>query len=77
MELMCSMCGQVKDETQFRFIKNGNRYYSYCRSCERLYIKEYMRIYRERKKTNGKDEKRISNLIKQCKVCRNRTYQTK
>lgn len=46
----CSMCGSYKEEAkEFRFMKNQNRYNCYCRACEKLYIKEYMRIYRERK----------------------------
>ena len=45
----CSMCGSYKDETEYRFMNKQNRYNAYCKSCERLYNKEYMRIYRERK----------------------------
>lgn len=51
MERMCSMCGDVKkEETDFRFMQKQNRYNCYCKACERLYIKEYMRIYREKAK---------------------------
>jgi hypothetical protein len=53
MKIMCSMCGQVKNADQFYYNKRKKRYNSYCMNCNRLYIKEYMRIYRERKKANG------------------------
>ncbi len=46
----CSMCGSYLPISEFRWKKNKNNYYSYCKNCERLYTKEYMRIYRERKR---------------------------
>lgn len=55
MERMCSMCGQVKNEEEFKIIKYKNRkpYRNYyCNTCQRLYQREYMRIYRERRKVN-------------------------
>lgn len=48
MKRKCSMCGNYKEETEYRFMKRQNRYYAYCKNCERLYNKEYKRIYRER-----------------------------
>lgn len=50
MKRKCSMCGECKEETEYRFMNKQNRYYAYCKSCEKLYNKEYQRIYRERKK---------------------------
>ena len=54
MKRMCGMCGEIKDIKEFkmknrRYRKNGH-YNSYCRNCQKLYMKEYMRIYREKKK---------------------------
>lgn len=46
----CSMCGECKEESEFRYVNKKRRYYSYCNKCQRLYMKEYMRIYRERRK---------------------------
>lgn len=59
MERMCSMCGQVKDESEYKIkiYRTGTRkphMNCYCNNCQRLYIKEYMRIYRERRKANDK-----------------------
>lgn len=51
MRIMCSMCGEVKEDTEFYYRKKQHKYNSYCRNCERLYQKEYKRIYRERKRT--------------------------
>lgn len=51
---MCAMCGQVKDQDKdfyFKPYRNNSRkprFNSYCNSCQKLYMKEYMRIYRER-----------------------------
>lgn len=42
------MCGECKEETEFRWMPNKNTWYSYCRNCERLYSKEWKRIYRAR-----------------------------
>ena len=44
---MCSMCRQVKDESQFQFKKCKNQYNYYCRDCERAYNTVYKRAYRE------------------------------
>ena len=52
MRIMCSMCGQVKNETEFYYKEKQHKYNCYCRNCERLYQKEYKRIYRERKRAN-------------------------
>lgn len=49
MSLKCSMCGEVKAETEFRFMHHKNRHNSYCKDCERWYNRLYMRGYRERK----------------------------
>lgn len=48
----CSMCGEYKNIVEFkmknqRYRRNG-KYNSYCNNCQKLYMKEYMRIYRER-----------------------------
>lgn len=45
---MCSMCGTPKEETEFRLMKKRNRRNNYCRECERWYMRNYMRAYRER-----------------------------
>ena len=50
MKRKCSMCGEYKDETEYRYMKKQKRYNSYCKNCERLYNKEYLRIYREKKR---------------------------
>lgn len=53
MKRKCSMCGGYKEEEQFRYMKKQDRYNCYCKDCERLYNKEYQRIYRERKRKDG------------------------
>ena len=45
--IMCSMCREVKDESEFYYREKLHKYNSYCRACERLYQKEYKRAYRE------------------------------
>lgn len=50
----CSMCGEYKKVNEFKMIntkyrKNGH-YNAYCKNCQKLYMKEYMRIYREKKR---------------------------
>lgn len=50
MKRKCSMCGSYKEQTEFRYMKKQDRYNCYCKDCEKLYNKEYQRIYRERKK---------------------------
>lgn len=52
MQRMCSMCREVKDESEFYYCKKTKRTNTYCANCNRLYQKEYKRIYRERKKAN-------------------------
>jgi predicted YcjX-like family ATPase len=42
------MCLECKNESNFKLKRN--RYNSYCNNCQKLYMKEYMRIYRERKR---------------------------
>lgn len=49
MEKMCSMCREVKDESEFYYREKQHTYNCYCRNCNRLYQKEYKRIWRERK----------------------------
>ena len=61
MQRMCTMCGQVKDETEFKIktYKNSPRKLHrsyYCNNCQRLYNKEYMRIYRERRKDENRNK---------------------
>ena len=48
MTRKCSMCGSYKEEAEYRYMNNQKRHNCYCKACERLYIKEYMRMYRER-----------------------------
>ena len=43
------MCGAYKDETAYRYMNKKKRYNSYCKACEKLYMRDYMRIYRERR----------------------------
>lgn len=47
MKRKCSICGEVKEELYFRFMKHRGRYNSYCKDCERWYMKNYMKSYRE------------------------------
>lgn len=55
MELKkCSMCGEYLPLSSYRWQKHKNTYYYYCKKCNRLYNKEYKRIYRERKKAHEK-----------------------
>lgn len=49
MQRMCSTCREVKDESEFYYREKTNYYNSYCRECERIFRKEYMRAYREQK----------------------------
>lgn len=51
MKRMCSMCREAKEESEFYYWEKGKQYNRFCRSCYRLYQKEYKRIYREREKT--------------------------
>lgn len=50
----CSICRETKDEEEFRLSKkrrNGKIYTyrnSYCRECDRWYMRGYMRAYREK-----------------------------
>ena len=46
----CSLCGEIKPEDAFRFMKHQNRHNAYCKKCESWYNKLYMKGYRERKK---------------------------
>lgn len=63
MKRKCAMCGGYFEEEEFRLKKNGKGFLfrdSYCKNCNRLYNKEYQRIYRERKKTNVKSVHRTN-----------------
>lgn len=44
---MCSMCREVKDESDFYYKEKRHQYNSYCKDCERIYQREYKRAYRE------------------------------
>ena len=44
------MCGEVKEEEEFRYMKSKKNYNCYCKACEKIYNREYQRIYRERKR---------------------------
>lgn len=63
MMRMCSVCHTPKEETEFRLMKKRNRRNSYCKDCERWYMRNYMRAYREIKLNavlsaiRGKDER--------------------
>lgn len=63
MMRMCSVCHTPKGETEFRLMKKRNRRNSYCKDCERWYMRNYMRAYREIKLNavlsaiRGKDER--------------------
>ena len=46
-KIMCSMCREVKDESEFYYRKKQHKYNTYCRDCERIYQREYHRAYRE------------------------------
>ena len=56
----CAMCYEYKPISEFKVkkkIKKGkiyNFYDSYCTHCSKLYNKEYKRIWRERRKAEGK-----------------------
>lgn len=50
MKRKCSMCGECKEETEFRFMRHRNHYNSYCKDCERWYSKMYKRVRRERER---------------------------
>ena len=52
--------GGYKDETEFKFDKKRGKYRAYCSNCQRLYNKEYLRIYRERKRRE-KEERENDN----------------
>lgn len=56
MERLCAMCRQGKDESEFYFHKKTGTFNSYCRTCNRLYQKEYRRIYNERKRASEEME---------------------
>lgn len=44
------MCGGYKDATMFRYMNTLKKYNSYCRECEKWYMKQYGRIRYEREK---------------------------
>lgn len=50
MKRKCGMCGEYKDITQFRYMNTTKKYNSYCRECEKWYMKQYGRIRYEREK---------------------------
>ena len=50
MKRMCSMCREGKEESEFYYCEKIKKYNTYCKNCNRLYQKEYKRIYRERKR---------------------------
>lgn len=56
MKRMCAMCGQIKDlkkDFKIKVYRNNSRkpfVNPYCNTCQKLYNKEYQRIYRERNK---------------------------
>lgn len=56
MNRKCTLCREVKPETEFRFMRHLNRYNSYCKECERWYNRIYMRVYRERKQVEVQNE---------------------
>lgn len=39
----CSMCGEYKETTRFRFMIQQNRHNAYCKDCERWYQRHYKR----------------------------------
>lgn len=41
MMMMCSVCHTPKEETEFRLMKKQNRRNSYCKDCERWYMRNY------------------------------------
>lgn len=47
MEKMCAICRKIKPETEFRLMKRkkDSRLYrnSYCKDCEKWYMRNYMR----------------------------------
>ena len=49
MVRMCSMCYEVKDISEYKLKKDGEKQYynHYCNKCQRIYNAEYMRAYRE------------------------------
>lgn len=47
MTRKCSMCGEAKDEKEFRFMRKQNRHNAYCKDCERWYNTQYKRVRRE------------------------------
>ena len=50
MTRLCGMCRQGKEESEFYYCEKTKKYNTFCRSCNRLYQKEYKRIWRERKR---------------------------
>ena len=68
MKKMCAICKKAKDEEEFRLMRrkiNGKIYtsrQSYCRECERWYmrryLREYMPGYMKRKREKENDERR-------------------
>ena len=53
MKKMCAICRKIKPETEFRLMKRkkgGAQLYrnSYCRDCEKWYMRNYMRQRREK-----------------------------
>lgn len=44
MKRLCAMCRQSFEESEFYKCKTG--FNAYCKSCERIYQREYKRYYR-------------------------------
>ena len=68
MKKMCAICGKAKEEEEFRIKRqkiSGKVYtyrHSYCRECERWYMRRYLREYMpgylKRKREKENDERR-------------------
>lgn len=43
MKRKCSLCGEYKEESEFRYMNKQKRFNAYCKECEKWYHRHYVR----------------------------------
>lgn len=43
MKRKCSLCGEYKEEKEFRYMNKQKRFNAYCKECEKWYHRHYVR----------------------------------
>lgn len=52
----CAKCKQEKDIIEFRNIKGTDRYFSYCKECQKAYMKDYYKKHKFSTKIKRKSQ---------------------